>query len=78
MNTDTDKNKGSATPEVAQVSWTTWMDLLSQKELDSIAKEVGLIEKNAISEAAYNRFEAVCDFRRSMKLFHHYAAAVNQ
>jgi hypothetical protein len=58
------------------ISWQDWRDLLSLEEEDKIALEVGLIDANGqfnYNENTVRGFDALSDFRRSMKLFNQYA-----
>jgi hypothetical protein len=58
------------------ISWQDWRDLLSLEDEDKIALEVGLIDANGqfnYNENTVRRFDALSDFRRSMKLFNQYA-----
>ena len=58
--------------ENAEISWAPWRDLLSSEEMDRIAIQVRLIENGQITEEGFARFEALCDFTRSQRLFTKY------
>jgi hypothetical protein len=72
------EDKANARAEVAQVSWADWRNLLTMEEEDQIARETGLTDSSGnISETLtaqkVSNFNALIEFRRSMKLFNQYA-----
>jgi hypothetical protein len=75
MNTDKNDRTGDSKACRDNLSWSQWRDLLSLQEENDIARHVGLLDKNGNCHVTLDtiaRFNAVVDFRRSMKLYDQY------